>query len=149
MTGLKTLVFCCLALGLYSCAPHKKFDSSQQNKSMSYFNIHDIWALVQVEEKRIAPDDYGQIPNLEINLTENKILGNDGCNSYFGTIKKITKTEIQFSDFGRTEMYCDKMQATERFNRLLEKTTGYKRDGMKLYLSDKNGNRLLTFHKVD
>ncbi len=141
----KYILVVAILLGTLSCSLHK----NKKVNTDDLPSIHDIWVLREMKNTKVAAQDFREIPNLEINLRDNKINGNDGCNSYFGDINKITNTEIIFGEIASSEMYCDKMEATNQYAMLLKKVATYKRDGMKLFLGDENGKTLLTFSKVD
>jgi len=75
--------------------------------------------------KVIFVKGYGSIKeegNPTMLMKGNKISGNTGCNSYFGTVNQ-KDMKISFSDLGQTEMACedDKMKLEGKFNQHLQK----------------------------
>ncbi|HSH19293.1 MAG TPA: DUF4377 domain-containing protein, partial [Draconibacterium sp.] len=63
-----------------------------EKKPDPIFALYDIWALENIgsEAVNVPGNNTGLTrPSIEINLTEMKIMGTDGCNQFFGPIKNI------------------------------------------------------------
>jgi hypothetical protein len=72
---------------------------------------------------------------IQFDVKGKKITGKDGCNSFFGTIKSISKTSITFSSIGGTLMACSDLNNSDfKIRALLEKVTGYRINGPELEL---------------
>lgn len=116
------------------------------------FRIHDIWALEanngETFEKPNENDGI-QFPSIEINLTEMRIMGTDGCNNFFGPVKNIEDDELTFGTMGSTMKMCFNMDIPNKFNSAINKVSRYKIENLKLYLFDDSGAELLRFRKVD
>jgi heat shock protein HslJ len=82
------------------------------------FGLHDIWALRELNGRKITGNDYTrEVPRMELNTKDGKILGNTGCNNFFGSL--LTRGDkITFSDLGSTKMFCQKSVETEFFKTL-------------------------------
>ncbi len=116
------------------------------------FRIHDIWALEAINGETVQkPDenDRMQTPSIEINLTEMKIMGSDGCNNFFGPVKNIEDNELTFGPLGSTMKMCFNMEIPNKFNAAINKVSKYKIENLKLYFFDEKGSELLRFKKVD
>lgn len=116
------------------------------------FELHDIWVLDAIENKSIQSPGNNSVlitPSIEINITEMKIMGTDGCNQFFGPIKNADEGILEFGDLGSTMKMCINMEIPDTFNKAMAQVKKYKRDGLKLYLLNESGADLLTFKKVD
>jgi heat shock protein HslJ len=116
------------------------------------FRIHDIWALEAIDGQIVEkPDenDRMQIPSIEVNITEMRIMGTDGCNNFFGPVKNIDEDELKFGPLGSTMKMCFNMDIPNKFNVAINKVSSYKIETLKLYFFDEKGSELLRFKKVD
>lgn len=111
-------------------------------------SIHDIYVLISVDGQAVKGKIKKQ-STLEINLTKMKMMGNDGCNDFGGTISNhnADKLELSFRDIIATEMYCDDL--SNRVGNSFRNVKKYRRDGMLLTLIAEDGKELLTYKKVD
>ncbi|HSO88069.1 MAG TPA: DUF4377 domain-containing protein [Draconibacterium sp.] len=116
------------------------------------FRIHDIWALEAIDSQiaeRPDENDRMQTPSIEVNLTEMRIMGTDGCNNFFGPIKNIEDNELNLGPLGATMKMCFNMDIPNKFNTAINKVSKYKIENLKLYFFDNEGTELLRFKKVD
>jgi heat shock protein HslJ len=123
-----------------------------EKKPDPIFELHDIWALEAIEGAPIQSPGNNTVlitPSIEINLTEMKIMGNDGCNQFFGPIKNIEEGIIEFGNMAGTMKMCINMEIPDSFNKAMTQVKKYRRDGLKLYFLDEAGTELLMFKKVD
>lgn len=118
-----------------------------KNTNVANQRLHDIWMTATIDGNPI--NRMVKTPRLEINLTEMKIFGNDGCNEYNGTIEQVSPTALTFGKIASTRMMCENMDVTNRFNAALSKVSSYKLDGLKLHLMDSNGKEVLSLIKTD
>lgn len=105
--------------------------------------LHNIWAAVKVDGAIV--NKMIKTPTLELNLTQNKMMGFNGCNTFSGNINKANETELSFTDIATTEMLCAKMDIPNKFSQKLLEVTSYKFVDNKLILLDKNNNEVLVF----
>lgn len=112
------------------------------------YRLHDIWALEEVEGKKINPEDFKKgIPNLEIYASEARFSGMAGCNQMGG--KLFSKKDlIRFTDIFTTEMMCDNYETEKILVKALQSTTRYELKENKLYLFNPEGTKAV-FRKVD
>jgi len=123
-----------------------------EKKPDPIFRIHDIWVLEAIEDKTVEKpneNDRMKSPSIEINLTEMRIMGTDGCNNFHGSIKNIGEDELKFGPIATTMMMCPEMEVPNKFNMAINKISKYKIENLKLYFYDENGADLLRFRKVD
>jgi len=109
--------------------------------------IHDIWTAVRIGGKPI--NRMSPIPRMEINLTDMKVMCNDGCNDYTGTVKEVSDKQITFGNIVVTKKMCRKMDVPDSFNQAILNVSAYKLDNLNLILMDKNGKEILAFLKGD
>lgn len=114
--------------------------------------INDIWALTAIDSDQtpvksiVATQKH---PVLEINISDMKFYGNDGCNSIQGSIKKLHESALEFSEISSTRMACPNMQLPLHFLQALENTKSFKIQELELTLYSKENKELLRFKKVD
>ncbi|MBO3116375.1 META domain-containing protein [Winogradskyella sp. DF17] len=109
--------------------------------------IHDIWTVARIGGYPL--NRMVSLPRLEVNTTEMKIYGNDGCNDYFGTLTSLTESEIAVGGIGSTRKMCDDMEVPNRFNEALTKIGSYRFDKQFLIFDDEDGKEILAFIKTD
>jgi heat shock protein HslJ len=111
--------------------------------------LNDIWALESIQGKKLELVDGIKRPQLEIQLRDMRLMGNDGCNGLFGSINYLDDNKITFGPIAGTRMFCHPMDISDRFNQQLNNVTGYTLKALKLRLLDSAGEELLLFRKVD
>ncbi len=116
------------------------------------FRINDIWVLVSIEGEtveQITTNKRHKIPQIEFHIAEMKVMGNDGCNNFFGSIKNIDAENLILSQLAITKMACMGTDIPDKFNVALSKVARYKTENMQLVLSNDSGKELLLFKKID
>lgn len=112
------------------------------------YRLHDIWALEEVEGKKINPEDFKKgVPNLEIYAEEARFSGMAGCNRIGGKLF-FEKDLLRFTDVFTTEMMCDNYDTEKTLVKALQSTTRYELKENKLYLFNPEGTKAV-FRKVD
>ncbi len=109
--------------------------------------IHDIWTAIRINGNPI--NRMSAIPRMEINLTEMKVMGNNGCNEYTGGIKEVTDNQITFGVLASTKKMCRKMETSESFNKAMNQVASYKLEGLNLILMNADNEEVLAFLKGD
>ncbi len=108
--------------------------------------LHDIWVLTMINGKQL--DKNSSRPLLELFPGDNKMSGNGGCNSLFGTIEAKAES-IHFSDIGSTKMFCkDEMPLEREFTQTLVKVDHYLVRNLQLVLYAGKETAMI-FQKVD
>lgn len=136
-----SLIFLIIIAILAACAS----SNNGQNPQL----LHDIWALESIDGTAIDLDKLNKHPDLEINLTENRVSGNDGCNSLMGEITTATQDKLAFGVLAGTKMACPNMDISNQIGTHLSQVQGFKIKDLRLYLYDQAGKELLVYKKVD
>ncbi len=134
-------------LFLLACTTTQKTISLTQEVNQMT-RLHDIWALEEMDGIG-TPSDLQKHPTLEIFVQDKKALGNDGCNSFSGSIKKISETEITFGPMISTKMACENMAFSKTFNTKMIETNFYTLEKNHLVLYNSKHEELMRFKKVD
>ena len=112
------------------------------------YRLHDIWALEELEGKKINPEDFKKgAPNLEIFAEEARFSGLAGCNRMGGKLFS-EKDLLRFTDVFTTEMMCDNYETEKTLVKALQSTTRYELKENRLYLLNPDGTKAI-FKKVD
>lgn len=112
------------------------------------YRLHDIWALEELEGKKINPEDFKKgVPNLEIYAEEARFSGLAGCNQMGGKLFS-EKDLLRFTDIFTTEMMCENYETEKTLVKALQSTTKYELKNNKLYLLNPEGTKAV-FRKVD
>lgn len=110
--------------------------------------LHDIWVLEQLNGKKVILADFTkELPNLEINSSTNKFMGFAGCNRMNGTIF-FERGLLHFTNTITTRMFCGEKNKENEFLKVLQSTTTYKVENLRLILTNASGEELI-FKKVD
>ncbi|MGY5353781.1 META domain-containing protein [Wenyingzhuangia sp. IMCC45467] len=109
--------------------------------------LHDIWMATRINGTPI--NRMVSVPRLEINLSTQRIMGNDGCNDFSADINTVTQTKLGFSTIVSTKKMCIRPGVEAEFIQAMNTIKGYKLDGLNLILTDINGKEVLSFLKVD
>ncbi|WP_298531191.1 DUF4377 domain-containing protein [uncultured Algibacter sp.] len=110
-------------------------------------SINDIWVLETIEGKPVTKT-FERLPYLEVLLSSNKYLGNDGCNNFNGNLEVIEEELIVFGSHVSAEIACSNQELSFKFVENLRKANKYKTEKGILTLF-KGSNVLLTFKKTD
>ena len=114
--------------------------------------INDIWVAQSINGEEIqinTSNSRNKIPQIEFSIADMRVIGNDGCNNFFGTIKNIDTEKLILGPIAGTKMACIGTDIPEKFNAALNQVTKYKIENMQLILSNDSGTELMTFKKVD
>lgn len=70
------------------------------------FRLNDIWVLEYIENEEIDVRKYQkQLPTLEFNLLEDKMIGSDGCSTISANIS-VHGNHLEFSPFADRRLRC-------------------------------------------
>ncbi|MFT5915082.1 MAG: heat shock protein HslJ [Flammeovirgaceae bacterium] len=122
----------------------KMLEKNRDNK----FGLHDIWALEAIDAEEVDRS-VGNLPDLEINLTENRVMGSDGCNRFVGKLEMADGKNVKFGNLAGTRKACKDMARPNSFNQAMMKVASYKVENLKLHLYNKSKKEVLRFRKVD
>lgn len=142
-----------LILLFSACSSSSKINKNEHlehSKKNHRLNLHDIWALISIKRTNIDPKDFQKHPQLEINLTHNRVMGNDGCNEFMGALKTVNSKDLAFDKLTRTRMACpSSMKLSNELHRLLHEVHSYQLINLELILYNSSGTELLRYKKVD
>lgn len=103
-----------------------------------------IWEIVEIGD--INKIDVGTTIN--INMEEQRISGNAGCNNFFGSFN-ITDNSIEFSQLGATRKLCSDMATENLFFANIEKVKYFKLQNETLHLQSENEVTLIKLKKIE
>lgn len=85
------------------------------------------WKLIEINGKKVTAEDFAsKEPHLILKSTDNRVNGNGGCNSFFGTYElQANVSRIYFSKIGSTRMACMKPTIENDFFNVLETVDNY------------------------
>ena len=139
-----------LSLTLLACGTTAPDQMSSPEQTSTAAALHDIWALHTLDGQAYAVTEGLERPRLELNLTDMRASGTDGCNAFTGAIREAGAKKLAFGPLAGTRKLCrDGMAAADAFNRALTQTAAYRREGLTLTLLDGEGAALMTLRKVD
>ena len=114
--------------------------------------INDIWVIESIEGETVeknTTNNRQKTAQIEFHIADMKVMGNDGCNNFFGSIKNIDAKKLVLSALAGTKMACIGTDIPDKFNVALRKASKYKIENLHLILFDDSVNELLNFKKVD
>lgn len=82
------------------------------------------WKLVELNGKPVVYKERARDSYLVLKEEGNKVNGNGGCNSFFGTYT-LDGTRLRFSGLGSTKMACPDLDIESEFFEVLSKTDSY------------------------
>jgi len=112
------------------------------------YRLHNIWAITEVYGINIRGIFKKKVPMIEINLTENRVSGNDGCNNFNGKVK-TANGKIIFGPLASTMKACmDNQELSSKIGKILsDNELDYKfKDNLALY---KNGVKIMVLKNID
>ncbi|QDO92557.1 META domain-containing protein [Formosa sediminum] len=112
------------------------------------YRLHDIWVLETIANDSISIAHFAkELPKMEINTRTNTFMGYAGCNTMNGTIFS-EQSKIRFTKIAVTKKMCLQDNLEAQFIKALKRSTEFKIENNRLYLSNPDENTL-TFKKVD
>lgn len=106
------------------------------------------WTLETIKNKAYKPESTKYVISINFDLNQNRFSGKDGCNAYFGSIEKLTNTEMDLGKIATSKMWCPNTDMQYQFISLLNEAEKYSQEQGRLYLFDADNNILLTFIHV-
>ncbi len=152
---MKITILTMLTLILLSCGGTKEINETPNKPQITEVKnpeintqINDIWVAETFFGQRFEPNG-DKMPQLEIHIKGMHFAGNDGCNSFSGTKKKLDNENVIFGNVAATKMACQDMTVPAQFNKALIEARLYKIQKLRLYLFDGDLNELMVLKKVD
>ena len=115
-------------------------------KFLADLNLNGKWLLEKIGFTPIIVTEYNKVPEMNIDIVEGTVSGNDGCNSIRGKIE-VQGKRIQFSQLAGTKIACSKKSIEKIIAAQVngQLVSYYFKDGkLHLYLPD---DSLLIFKK--
>lgn len=113
-------------------------------KSISPSGIFNKWKVIRLE----GMDELYQYPTIQFDEKNNRILGNTGCNNYFGSFE-IQNDQLILDDIGMTRKMCPDMNLENNFINNLKKVKHFKIDQGKLLLLNSTFKILFICNKIN
>ena len=130
-----------LPLFLFSCTATQQIEE----KPDTPLQLQGEWNLQTL--RGVAPATSIHLPTLEIDLKENRITGNSGCNNYFASIEHSSPTVLSFSAIGATRMLCLSDNIENAYFQALQEVATYKIQANTLLLLNKQGEEVVKMIK--
>ena len=130
-----------LPLLLFSCTATQQIEE----KPDTPLQIQGEWTLQTL--RGVAPAASIPLPSLQIDLKENRISGNGGCNNYFASIEHYSSTALSFSAIGATRMLCLSDNIENAYFQTLQEVATYKIQENSLSLLNKQGEEVVKMIK--
>ena len=110
-------------------------------------NVFGEWDLAKINGQAIVKTDDITMPFIGFNQQEDRIYGNAGCNSFFGTmITDSTNVDaISFDNMGSTKMMCANMEVEDALLAALAQVKAIEYNAEQLQLKDANNQTILEF----
>lgn len=125
---LTTISLFSLSLLFISCCTSKK--SISENTVFpkeSTEIVEKYWKLIEIRGQKVTAENFAaKEPHLILKSADNRVTGNGGCNSFFGTYElQGNINRISFSKIGSTKMACMKPTVENEFLNVLETVDNY------------------------
>lgn len=125
---LTTISLFSLSLLFTSCCTSKKSISENTVSPKEPTEIVEkYWKLIEIRGQKVTADDFAsKEPHFTLKSADNRVTGNGGCNSFFGTYElQSNANRISFSKMGSTKMACMKPTVENEFLNVLETVDNY------------------------
>lgn len=110
------------AILLFSCNSTKNVKTEKSSEITEKY-----WKLIEINGQKVTAENFAaKEPHLILKKEENRVNGNGGCNSFFGTYElQANVNRISFSKIGSTRMACLKPTVENDFFKVLETVDNY------------------------
>lgn len=102
--------------------------TAEQSTTGSASIVGKYWKLIELNGKTVQlAEQLKREPHMILNTSENRVNGNGGCNSFFGSYALPGNKGITFSKMGSTKMACpdDVMQVEYQLFQAFEMTNKF------------------------
>ena len=110
-------------------------------------NVFGEWDLIAINGNEIELAEGITTPFIGFNQQEDRIYGNAGCNSFFGSmiIDSTNVDALRFDQLGSTRMMCANMELEDNFLMALGRVSSIEYNADELQLKDDANNVILLF----
>lgn len=109
--------------------------------------LNGTWVAETIDGTGVQ--DKANAPRLEVQTANMEVMGEDGCNSFTGKIKKLTNKELVFAPLASTRKACPDMTLPDKFNKAMQQVRNYKMSGTNLILLNEQDKVLMVLKKTD
>lgn len=141
---MKLQLLLCVIL-LTSCQSVKSAAIIDKTMLSNKTELNGIWALNSINGEALNTKILIKKAILELDISNNRVSGNDGCNRFTGKIDKVDTLVLVFSKFIGTEMACPNMEVSSAINQALRQVQSYKIEDSQLFLYDANKKEVLNY----
>ena len=141
-----------LTVGMNACKSNKMAEDTpivQTVDNMGLVEKH--WKLIEIFGTNLADESQppSKEPFITLKIEGNRVLGNGGCNNFFGTYTLQPGNRIRFSQMASTMMMCiGNMEIESKMHQVLEMTDNYNVNGDTLILNRARMAPLARFEAV-
>ena len=83
--------------------------------------MEKYWKLIEINNRAVNPPDEGaREAHMILKAVDNRVTGNSGCNSFFGSYELAGSNNISIKNIGATKMACQDMDTEFELFKLLE-----------------------------
>jgi heat shock protein HslJ/uncharacterized membrane protein len=118
-------------------------------KYLPDYRLHNIWVVTILNGKHVMPQDSPRgLPEIEVNASDNRVMGHGGCNSFSGKVE-VKGSNITFGPLVSTKMACPGLSVeTDFLNLLSESALTYQLESGALHLF-KESQEVLVLKNAD
>lgn len=122
-----TISLLSLSLLLASCNSKKAITDNATSGKNSSEITEKYWKLIEINGQKVTAENFvTKEPHLILKSEENRVNGNGGCNSFFGSYELDAKVNrISFSNMGSTKMACMGANVEDDFFKVLGTVDNY------------------------
>ncbi|MCB0538590.1 MAG: META domain-containing protein [Bacteroidetes bacterium] len=141
---MKYLLIGLIILSANNCSQD---DNKQNTKKINFVEntqaenkenkLNNLWVLEKMANKNATDFFKNEVPNLEINISENKIMGFSGCNYYFADFITLKEDSFVLKPIAATKKYCIDVPEQAYFKLLQEADSYQLKDTSLILLKDK------------
>ena len=96
-------------------------NSGTRERNVVEPELEGNWILEKINEKIVKNTSSYKTPTIEIEPSSGNVLGNGGCNKYWGGIEQLEENEVKIFLIGKTRLSCPEADLEEEY---LEALTG-------------------------
>ncbi|PHN02347.1 META domain-containing protein [Flavilitoribacter nigricans] len=107
--------------------------------------LNGEWTLMRLNDRPL--NRMVVLPTMTIDLSQNLVAGNGGCNTFNGKIQELSASKIKLGPVVSTRKACMNKNVESEFNQALNTINTYQIAGNNLTFYDDSGKKVLAFIK--
>lgn len=127
-----------------SCLKYTLLEVKEKKADLRYV-LNGDWVLDKLNDKSI--DNSINKPTLAIDLSKQKVSGNNSCNDYVGAIEKVTAQKLILGNIASTRKMCMDMNIATQFTIAANSVKTYHTKGNSLIFYNIDNKKVLSFTK--